>query len=67
MTGMARPEVDDDLIEKLEKIVDESTQVPLPPEELSVNQQLRILIEAAERSMREDDDSNYHPIDAHYN
>jgi hypothetical protein len=43
--GMARPEIDDKHIEKMEEIIDDSVVVPLPSDELSVNQQFRIIID----------------------
>jgi hypothetical protein len=54
---MARPEVDDDTLEKAEEIVDGSVTVPLPSDELSANQQLRIIVDAvyAEYKSRGDD------------
>ena len=42
---MARPEIDDEHIEKMEEVIDYSVGVPLPSDELSVNQQFRIIIE----------------------
>jgi len=43
---MARPEIDDEYIEILKLIIDESRTVPLPSDELSVNQMFRILVMA---------------------
>ena len=43
---MARPQVDDDTLEKASEIIDESVTVPLPSDELSANQQLRIIVDA---------------------
>jgi hypothetical protein len=42
---MARPEIDDEHIEKMAEIIDYSVGVPLPSDELSVNQQFRIIID----------------------
>jgi len=43
---MARPEIDDEYIEILKLIIDEARTVPLPSDELSVNQMFRILVMA---------------------
>ncbi len=46
---MARPEIDDELIDKLAEIIDNVNDVPLPSDELSVNQQFRVVIESLYR------------------
>ena len=43
---MARPKVDDDTLEKAEEIIDNAVSVPLPSDELSANQQLRIIVDS---------------------
>jgi hypothetical protein len=43
---MARPKVDDDTLEKAEDIIDSAVSVPLPSDELSANQQLRIIVDS---------------------
>lgn len=43
---MARPTVDDDTLEKVEEIIDSAVSVPLPSDELSANQQLRIIVDS---------------------
>lgn len=66
---MARPEIDDEHIEKLYEIIDEATAVPLPADELSVNQQFRILVEAVYEDLqqaREEDGEVTISIDRHY-
>ena len=46
LTGdMARPEIDDEHIEKMEEIINGSSAVPLPADELSTNQMFRIIID----------------------
>ena len=42
---MARPEIDDEHIEKMGEVIDYAVGVPLPSDELSVNQQFRIIID----------------------
>jgi hypothetical protein len=42
---MVRPEIDDEHIEKMEEIIDNSVAVPLPADELSTNQMFRIIID----------------------
>lgn len=42
---MARPEIDDEHIEKMEEIINNSSAVPLPADELSTNQMFRIIID----------------------
>ncbi len=43
---MARPKVEDETLEKAAEIIDGSVTVPLPADELSANQQLRIIVDA---------------------
>jgi len=43
---MKRPEVDDENIERLDRIINKSVAVPLPADELSINQKLRIVTTA---------------------
>jgi hypothetical protein len=43
---MARPKVEDDTLEKAEEIIDSAVSVPLPSDELSANQQLRIIVDS---------------------
>jgi hypothetical protein len=50
---MARPKVEDDTLEKADRIIGESVTVPLPPEELSANQKLRIIVDAVYAEMKE--------------
>ena len=63
MTGMVRPEIDEDIIEMLSEIIDESVEVPLSSDELSLNKQFRILVEAHYEYMNENEsnriDENY--------
>ena len=63
--GMFRPELDDDLREMTEEIIDKSVSVPLPPDELSFNQQLRIIISAVYEEVEERDDAVL-IVDDHY-
>jgi hypothetical protein len=66
---MARPEIDDEHIEKLSEIIDNSTAVPLPSDELSVNQQFRIVVEAVYEEMQRREEDNQDMkilIDRHY-
>jgi hypothetical protein len=62
---MFRPELDDDLKEKVAEIVDESVTVPLPADELTFNQQLRIIVRALHAEMQEHDNPQL-IIDRHY-
>jgi predicted TIM-barrel enzyme len=50
---MARPEIDDEHIEKMEEIINSSVAVPLPANELSVNQQFRIIIDTVYSELEE--------------
>lgn len=49
---MARPEIDDDLIHKLGKIIDEMNDIPLPADELSVNQQFRLVVDSLHQEVQ---------------
>jgi hypothetical protein len=62
---MFRPELDDDLKTKTEEIIDNSVSVPLPSDELSFNQQLRIIISAVYEEVEERDDAVL-IVDDHY-
>ena len=50
---MARPEIDDEHIEKMEEIINNSVAVPLPADELSTNQQFRIIIDTVYSELEE--------------
>jgi hypothetical protein len=62
---MFRPELDDELKEMTEEIIDKSVSVPLPPDELSFNQQLRILISAVYEEVKSNEDATL-LVDNHY-
>lgn len=62
---MRRPEVDDDIIEMLEEVIDNSVAVPLESGELSINQQLRIAVTALHEEVKKHDDATL-LIDKHY-
>lgn len=62
---MFRPELDDDIEGMVAEIVDESVTVPLPADELSFNQQLRIVVSALHAEMQEVDNPQL-LIDRHY-
>jgi hypothetical protein len=51
---MARPEVDDEILEMAHEICDEAVTVPLPADELSTNQKLRIVVSSAYETLEED-------------
>ena len=63
--SMFRPELDDDLEEMVKEIVDESVTVPLPADELSFNQQLRIIVTALHAEMQDVDEPQL-LVDRHY-
>lgn len=63
--GMRRPEIDDDVIEMLEEVINESVAVPLGADELSINQQMRIAVTALYGELEEHDDAAL-LIDSHY-
>jgi hypothetical protein len=52
---MARPKVEDETIEKAAEIINESVTVPLPADELSTNQQLRIIVDAVYAGLHDRD------------
>ncbi len=60
---MVRPEIDEDVIEMLNEIIDEAVEVPLNSDELSINKQVRIVVEAQYKYM--DDDNNVIDQTAH--
>ena len=62
---MARPEVDDDILDMAAEIVDESVTVPLPSDDLSFNQQLRIIIGAIYSEVENAEDPKL-IVDEHY-
>ena len=66
LIGMARPEIDDELIQKLDKIVDDSLAIPLTADRYSTNEKLRIVIEALEefneKNERSHIDEVYDPV-----
>ena len=49
---MARPEIDDDVIHKLEKIIDSVNDIPLPADELSVNQQFLLVVDSLQQEVQ---------------
>lgn len=53
---MARPKVEDETLEKSAEIISRSVTVPLPPDELSANQQLRIIVDAVYAGLEDIDD-----------
>jgi hypothetical protein len=55
---MARPKVEDDTLEKAAVIIDNSVKVPLPADELSANQQLRIIVDAVYAAYRASPDGD---------
>lgn len=63
--GMRRPEVDEEVIEMLEEVINESVAVPLPADELSINQQLRVAVTALYSEVQQYDDAAL-LIDKHY-
>lgn len=52
---MARPEVDDGILEMADEICDKAVSVPLPADELSNNQKLRIVVTAVFEELEEND------------
>lgn len=62
---MRRPEIDDDVIEMLEDVINQSVAVPLEADELSINQQLRIAVTALHEEIETHDDATL-LIDKHY-
>ena len=61
---MARPEVDDDILEMADEICDNAVTVPLPADDLSNNQKLRIIVSAVYEELEEDGIVN--TVDAQY-
>lgn len=62
--SMARPEVDDEILEMADEICQDAVTVPLPASELSANQQLRIVVSAVYETVEDGDEQNH--IDYHY-
>ncbi len=60
---MVRPEIDEDVIEMLNEIIDDAVEVPLNSDDLSINKQVRIVVEAQYKYM--DDDNNVIDQTAH--
>lgn len=56
---MARPEVDDEILEMADQVCQAAVSVPLPASELSANQKLRIIVSAVYEDLEEDDLVNY--------
>jgi len=52
---MARPQVDDDVLEMAAECIDAAVQVPLDSDNLSANQQLRIIVEATYDELERED------------
>lgn len=61
---MARPEVDDEILDMAGQICQDAVTVPLPAHELSANQKLRIVVSAVYETVEDDDEENH--IDYHY-
>ena len=53
--NMARPQVDDDVLEMAAECIDAAVQVPLDSDNLSANQQLRIIVEATYEELDRED------------
>ena len=53
--NMARPQVDDDVLEMASECIDAAVQVPLDSDNLSANQQLRIIVEATYDELERED------------
>lgn len=53
--NMARPQVDDDVLEMAAECIDAAVQVPLDSDNLSANQQLRIIVEATYDELERED------------
>lgn len=62
---MARPEVDDETLEKAKEVIDGAVSVPLPSDELSTNQQLRIIVDAVYAEFQQRGDNATLLIDKH--
>lgn len=61
--NMARPEIDDEVVERIDKIIDDATVMPLPAERFSVNEKLMVLVSAVEEHKKESLDFNENLID----
>lgn len=53
---MARPKVEDETLEKAAEIIDGAVTVPLPSDELSANQQLRIIVDSVHAAYKQQGD-----------
>lgn len=51
---MVRPEIDEDVIEMLNEIIDDAVEVPLNSDELSINKQVRIVVQAQYKYLEAD-------------